>query len=376
MSCWKRSTHHFIHAFSLVELLVGIVLASILLLGAMSVAANTTVAYLRQAEYIKMNERARFVFDYIGHRVRESGYWGCIKSLAEINNVSNETISSEISGTSDSTETSEPIDNSDLTNTDESTDITDLVDTGDSTDPVDLTHNNESTDTAGLTDTSESIDTADLTDNNESTDTRYKTDQMTLFGAETLGKPIRIDATQTSTDTISVNDASNFSDNETVLIADCSNGDIATISSIAGNDIKFTADLNTLYDTNAFIYPVERRQIKIDSTGLVENSTQFTTDTLLVENIERLNLLYGIDTNADGVANQYVNADKIGSNSDTPVGDWDDVISIRVNIVVRSDLPNMVPTPMEYTFGDTTFNPTDRHFYQVYSTTILRRNEV
>ena len=53
-----------------------------------------------------------------------------------------------------------------------------------------------------------------------------------------------------------------------------------------------------------------------------------TTHTTLLENVENMQVLYGVDTDGDQQANSYVTANK--------VSDWDDVVSLRLALLVRS----------------------------------------
>ena len=51
----------------------------------------------------------------------------------------------------------------------------------------------------------------------------------------------------------------------------------------------------------------------------------------LPEGVEDMQVLYGIDQNGDGVADRYVNADNVGN--------WSQVVSIQVALLVSSVVP-------------------------------------
>ncbi len=52
----------------------------------------------------------------------------------------------------------------------------------------------------------------------------------------------------------------------------------------------------------------------------------------LVEGVESMQLLYGLDVNADGMADRYLQAD-----STSLVGNWQDVVTVRVNLLFASE---------------------------------------
>ncbi|MCD6055793.1 MAG: prepilin-type N-terminal cleavage/methylation protein [Gammaproteobacteria bacterium] len=301
------SSFSSLSAFTLIELLVSLVLASILVLGSLTVAARTLVAYNREAQITQMNETARFALDYIGNRIRESGYWGCMKSLGVLQNKSGETYTTEISGES------------------------------------------------------------------FPSDDEYKTDTLTLLGTDSKGTPARVTAGTTTQ--ITVTDGSSFKLNDIVLIADCTSGDLAKITSITGgNVLNFSSStpLSTTYGPAAFVYKVESRIFNIQDgangrLALFETSTAFPNGIELVANIQHINILYGEDTDTDGVANFYRKADSVGN--------MDNVVSLRIEIVVASENDNMVSTRMTYTFNGHSVIASDNRLYKIYSTTISRRNK-
>ena len=80
-----------------------------------------------------------------------------------------------------------------------------------------------------------------------------------------------------------------------------------------------------------------------------------------------MQVLYGIDTDADDYPNQYVISDN--------VPDFDDVVSVRIMLLVQSsDL--VAETPQTYTFNNVTTTPADNRIRQVFTTTIALRNKI
>lgn len=87
----------------------------------------------------------------------------------------------------------------------------------------------------------------------------------------------------------------------------------------------------------------------------------------LVEGVERLQLEYGIDTDNDlqHSANQFVAA--------SAVSDWNQVVAVRVSILVRSVDDGLLSTANSINFnGSSTAN--DRHLRKTYTSVVHLRN--
>ena len=108
----------------------------------------------------------------------------------------------------------------------------------------------------------------------------------------------------------------------------------------------------------------------------------------VVDNIEDLDLLFGVDTNGDGSVDAYQKADAVSA-----AGRWDTVISVRVSLVatsgeltlqsVKGDKAAIATSQIIYLRdedGDTVVDAapasTDRQLRQVFTTTIALRNRL
>lgn len=91
----------------------------------------------------------------------------------------------------------------------------------------------------------------------------------------------------------------------------------------------------------------------------------------LVNGVENIQFMYGVDANADGAVDRYVNASNVGTDH------WQHVVSIQVAILVRSssEVPE-VETAQSYSLLDATVSMTDRYKRAVYTTVIQLRNAV
>ena len=88
------------------------------------------------------------------------------------------------------------------------------------------------------------------------------------------------------------------------------------------------------------------------------------------EGIENMQFQYGVDSDADGAVDNYWNATTVEIN-----GAWDDIISVRVGLLVRSVNP-VFERIVEESFQvlDELVTTSDRYRRNVYTTTIRLKN--
>jgi len=89
-------------------------------------------------------------------------------------------------------------------------------------------------------------------------------------------------------------------------------------------------------------------------------------DVELIEGIEQMQVLYGIDTDADNSANQYVVS--------TAVANMLNVMSVRLMLLVRSDTDGVTEDAQVYNYNGANTTAADQRLRQVFSTTIALRN--
>jgi type IV pilus assembly protein PilW len=88
----------------------------------------------------------------------------------------------------------------------------------------------------------------------------------------------------------------------------------------------------------------------------------------LIGGVENFQVLYGVDTDNDQFANQYVVS--------TAVADMNQVIALRVMLLVRSEDDFVTEGNQSYTFNGNTVTANDRRLRQVFSSTIGLRNRI
>lgn len=91
----------------------------------------------------------------------------------------------------------------------------------------------------------------------------------------------------------------------------------------------------------------------------------------LLEGVDDISILYGVDTNEDYVPNDYVDAGDV-----TTANNWPKVVAIRVELLVSSIEDNVLPEIQKYTFEGEEKTPDDRRLRQVFSATVGIRSRL
>lgn len=105
----------------------------------------------------------------------------------------------------------------------------------------------------------------------------------------------------------------------------------------------------------------------------VSGAVSLTTQEL-VQNIENMQLLYGVDADDDGNAERYVRADQV---LDVTGASWNQVVSVRLGVLAQT--PRQIATATDtktYNLAGTSFSAAaaDRRQRYVYNTTVKIRN--
>lgn len=159
-----------------------------------------------------------------------------------------------------------------------------------------------------------------------------------------------------------------------VLSAGCTPGNVASASLQVGAGARVMKLGGTLYyigkRNNLSTNPPALFRRKLNGQGIAGMPEE------LVEGIEDMQVLYGENTNSDSKhsADRYVPADLVSN--------WDNVVSVRVTLLVQSIENNLVPNPVTYTFNGVNYDgqagngalPPDGRLRRVFTTTINLRN--
>lgn len=145
-------------------------------------------------------------------------------------------------------------------------------------------------------------------------------------------------------------------------------GDSNVFTDCSGAPLPATCQLNPGLPTDpAKIYSA----FFLDASNLQCAGSRDASEQTIAEGIENMQILYGVDANADNQVDRYVNAPNVGTL-------WNNVINIQVAVLARSLIEVKDTAESEsFTLLDTPITtPTDRYQRAVFSTTISLRNSL
>jgi len=92
----------------------------------------------------------------------------------------------------------------------------------------------------------------------------------------------------------------------------------------------------------------------------------------LLEGVENMQVLYGVDTDSDKSANKYLRADQLSSS------DWLNVVSVRISLLLRTTDNGLATQQTAYSYNGVSVTPSGSDYYlrRVFTTTITLRNRL
>lgn len=339
---------------SLLEILVALVISLFLLGGIVQVYLGNRTAYRFTDAISRIQENGRFALDTFTSDVRMAGFMGCVPFHSDENGT--------YSGNT----------------------------------PYIQNHLNSANDTVGKYDfiNQPAFTAADDNGLNNS-------DTLTLKGAkagqstfvETLAHP--------GSGAIKVDTSVGFQANDIVLITNCQSANIFQIDSATEDEANpgvitlthtttgsdpgnvnipknLCSDGHCLYSKDESPYEAYKatafalQAVKYEITTSADGEPSLFRKVnnneaeLLIEGVEQLQFKFGIDTDSDGFANQYLDS--------TDVADMRQVKSIRIALVVRSDATGMTESDQTYQIFGTDITANDTRLRQVFTSTIAIRN--
>lgn len=332
---------------SLVELMVALTLGSVVTVGVVQLFVANSQTYKLLVGQSRMQESARFTLEFIGRAAHSAGYKGCystndgvITTLDPPTNIPYEfELRVGVLGYDGAAGTWNPS----VTSSGISTTLPSSVGATDS---------NVFSTTSGTgcfgsnTCAGNGIDTSAIVEGTDILTMRNlsKTDARLVTPMPTSSEDIEV--------AIPVNGIE-FEVDHVVLISDCEKGTlftvtgiseaagVATIAHVVGttptsNTFARLADVNT-YETDAAVAAIETNTFYIapgeglnnigDQVLSLWRKTGVAEPVELVEGVEDLQVLYGVDTDGDDVPNQYLVAN---------LADVDEIVTIRVAVTVNS----------------------------------------
>lgn len=331
----RRNTQQ---GMTLIEIMIAMLIGAFLLGGMIQIFTSTNQTYRMQNNMSRLQENGRFAMDFITKDIRMADYWGCVKTgLSKVTN------------------------NIDSTGTGYDADIHGFG--------------------AGLNGANGTAAVSAALD---------APDTITLRGLLGNGIEVGIPYMGTNAAALHISANNGLEQADVVVVSDCSQADIFQITNAspstsgtavhnAGNAVapgNATHSLSKRYGKGASISKVATTIYSIQ-TGQSGRNGLFRSingdNDELVEGVENLQIVYGVDANLDGTADYYVPAGASGLNTATL---WGQVISVRVTLLFASLDDNLTSRAIDYAYNGATGTPTDRRLRRVFSSTITVRNRL
>lgn len=333
---------------SLVELLVAVAISLVLLGGIYQIFFSSTTTYSVNTNLSRLQENARFALSFLERDVRQSGYRGCLNEPLSFSNLLN-------TPTEFAFNFALPLEGFDA-------DTSQTSKKWDRALPALVTEPRKHSDILALRNQLEGS-------------LSYLRSDMTSSTAAVPAVPGSLDKPFKS------------AGGDLVMLSDCQGATVFQVSSFdhAKGDIFHLKDAGTPGNSSEDLGRLFRRNAEI---GRVATMLYYVRDSAekvpclyrkigadnaeaLVEGVESMHVLYGVDDDGDQAADRY-----LAASATLP---WQRVVSVRIGLLLRSlredpkgEIDNRVYDVNGQALGP--FN--DRHFRQVFLTTIGLRNRL
>jgi type IV pilus assembly protein PilW len=179
---------------------------------------------------------------------------------------------------------------------------------------------------------------------------------------------------------------------DTVIVADCKSGDIFQVTNDpVGTNAALDHDadtgespqngtdsLSSVYDEAASVYVVRTVKYRVALSSGEPNLSRDKVDGAgyqpIAEGVADMQIEYGVDTDDNNTANRYVPASGVVSVGDGT--DWDDVVSVRVSLLLQSTEQGLTDSTQRISYNGGTVDCPDRRICQVMTATFTIRNRV
>ncbi|WP_446811837.1 PilW family protein [Methylomonas sp. 2BW1-5-20] len=344
----RHSARYAQSGMTLIEIMVALLLGAFLLGGLINIFINAKQTYRMEEDLSRLQESSRFALEVLGKDLRLSGFQGCssVTSITPVSTITSPTVSAPTTATV-------------LVGYD-----------GSQASPA------TSTWTPALPATLSGLSSPTIT---------YGTDVISVMYGESCGGYLTADMASSTADvTIPATNSCGISSGDAVMISDCAKADMfRAAANTTSTLIKHTPALPATCTTppcytakaEVFAYRSYSYFIRTGTSGepslwRYDNtiSTSSTNPLELIEGIENMQILYGEDTDADGVANRYFIAPNVTNMAN--------VVSIRVSLLARTG-NNVASQALTYDYNGTTgIIPTDNRIRRVFEATIAVRNRL
>lgn len=186
-------------------------------------------------------------------------------------------------------------------------------------------------------------------------------------------------------DVITVADKLQISPQDVLFITDCEETNIFRASNGSNNTTiqhtttdNISSSLSKAFGTDAYVGRFTTTTYYVRTTTRTNRSGRPINvlarqdingnEEVLIEGIDNMKIVYGIDTNRDGAPDTFVPADTVEARNA-----WSDVVSIRISQLLNS-IEEVGKTNQRYTFQGVTTAASDRMLRRQWDTFITLRN--
>ncbi len=336
------------YGYSLIEILIALVLGVMVTVGVFQIYISNKQSFHLTENQSRLQENARFALHFLTEDIRLAGYLGCASRGVTASN-------SLVTPTNFLYDINTPLEGSDW-------------------------------DAA----TSDWLPALDANIDNpaiNSDDPAENSDIITIRRAETNSIDITLHPNSTSNLTLAGTGTPALANCDLAIASDCDAATVFQVSTFDTGTLVATHVVggacvpgNSTTSLNESYAGGEIRPYRI-STYLIRNFTNALgidvptlyriedggNATPLVEGIERMQILYGVDSTGDGAANQYVSAN--------PEPNWNQIVSVRITLLVQSiDDEVLSQDEAAYQFNDEDVPVADARLRRQFTTTIALRN--
>ena len=342
---------------SLVELMISMTIGLILMTGVVQLFLSSRATFSTQQALSRVQETGRLAMEFLADDIRMAGYMGCMSRNLNFTNTLNNAndlqydFGVSIEGEDDigaTPPTGFP------TNIVQGTDALVVRSAGGNS--VGVTKNNDSAQLFA-----ENTGVAATCDAGEDSFSGLCENDILVVSDCSKARVFQVTNLQTTGGTLEVNVVHSGADAEP--------GNAETSWGGNSNPEETFGPDSEIIKMNTSIYYVAQ-----GTSGLPSLWQQINGGTAqeLLEGVQDMQLLYGRDTSGDSVPDAYEEADVI-----TAANAWDDVSSVRVQLLVQSTDDNVLEDAQPYTFNGVTNNaPGDRRLRQVFINTVGIRSRL
>ncbi|MCK7598783.1 PilW family protein [Microbulbifer sp. CAU 1566] len=343
---------------SLVELMISITIGLILMTGVVQLFLSSRATFSTQQGLARVQETGRLAVEFLAEDIRMAGYMGCMSKKLNFTNTLNDsdTVAFDFEiGIEGLDNVGATVDDGYPDNIIQGTDV--LVVRGANGNGIGVTRNNES----GQLFAENSGVAATCDDKEASFSGLCENDILVVSDCQKARVFQATNLTATG-GAVEIN---------IVHSKDGSAEPGNNVASWGGNsskdpDEKFGPD-SQIIKMNTMVYYIANGTSGIPS---LFRSVNGSAGQELLEGVQNLQITYGRDTNSDKVPDDYQTATEVGTA-------WEEVTSVRLELLVQSTEDNVLEDPQPYTFNGATENsPGDRRLRQVFINTVGIRSRL